>query len=106
MQGKVLTAEAVRGRTGEDADTVRRLAEQVARAGMHQIRHFYASALIRSGLSVTAVSARLGANPTLVLKTYAHLWHDDEDRTRQAIEDLFKIQPDVSQVRPNLRSLA
>ena len=58
--------------------------------GMHALRHFYASALIRSGLSVRVVSERLGhSNAAMTLNVYAHLWPDDEDRTRQAIDRLF-----------------
>ncbi|WP_157746548.1 tyrosine-type recombinase/integrase [Micromonospora inositola] len=58
--------------------------------GMHDLRHFYASALIRSGLNVRVVSARLGhSNAAMTLNVYSHLWPDDEDRTRQAIDDVF-----------------
>jgi integrase len=46
---------------------------------MHALRHFYASALIRSGLSVRVVSERLGhSNAAMTLNVYAHLWPDDE----------------------------
>lgn len=59
-------------------------------AGPHSLRHFYASALIRGGLSVTAVSKALGhANAAQTLNVYAHLWPDDEDRTRQALDELL-----------------
>jgi integrase len=58
---------------------------------LHDLRHFYASALIRAGLSVKAVSARLGhGNAAETLNTYSHLWPDDEDRTRQAIDDVLR----------------
>jgi integrase len=58
---------------------------------LHDLRHFYASALIRAGLSVKAVSARLGhGNAAETLNTYNHLWPDDEDRTRQAIDDVLR----------------
>lgn len=67
--------------------------------GFHDLRHFYASALIRAGLSVKVVSERLGhANAAMTLNTYAHLWPDDEDRTRAAIDELFRR--DVPTVRP------
>ena len=60
--------------------------------GMHAMRHFYASALIRGGLSVKVVSERLGhANAAMTLNVYAHLWPDDEDRTRQALDELLRI---------------
>lgn len=55
----------------------------------HSLRHGYASALIRSGQSVKAVAKRLGNTPAMVMSTYAHLWDDDDDRTRDAIDELF-----------------
>lgn len=56
--------------------------------GMHALRHFYASLLIRAGCSVKVVQARLGhATAAETLDTYSHLWPDDEDRTRQAVDD-------------------
>ena len=57
--------------------------------GYHGLRHFYASALIRSGQSAPTVAKRLGNSAAMVLSTYAHLWPDDDDRTRQAIDGLF-----------------
>jgi integrase len=76
-----------------------RVAAGVPEAGCHDLRHFYASALIRAGLSVRAVSDRLGhANAAMTLNTYAHLWPDDEDRSRRAIDDLFRR--DVPRLRP------
>jgi integrase len=57
---------------------------------MHALRHFYASLLIRAGCSVKVVQARLGhATAAETLDTYAHLWPDDEDRTRQAVDDVL-----------------
>jgi integrase len=54
--------------------------------GMHSLRHFYASLLIHEGCSVKVVQARLGhATAAETLDTYAHLWHDDDDRTRRAV---------------------
>lgn len=70
-------------------DAARRSAGLPA-AGMHDLRHFYASALIRAGLNVKVVSERLGhTNAAMTLNVYSHLWPDDEDRTRQAIDDLW-----------------
>jgi integrase len=58
----------------------------------HDLRHYYASLLIRRGASVKAVQSRLGhASATETLNTYAHLWPDDEDRTRVAIDDEFSL---------------
>ncbi|WP_116996190.1 tyrosine-type recombinase/integrase [Desertimonas flava] len=59
------------------------------RTGLHALRHFYASLLIRSGLSVKVVQARLGhATAAETLDTYGHLWPDDGDRTRAALDFL------------------
>ena len=55
--------------------------------GFHALRHYYASLLIRAGCSVKVVQARLGhASAAETLDTYSHLWVDDEDRTRDAVE--------------------
>jgi len=64
----------------------------------HDLRHFYASALIRHGESVKTVQARLGHKSAVVtLDTYGHLWPDSEDRTRRALDDIFG-QPDGSRL--------
>jgi len=56
----------------------------------HDLRHHYASLLIHHGESVTVVQARLGhATAAETLNTYAHLWPDSEDRTRQAVDELL-----------------
>jgi integrase len=73
--------------------TVRRAwVAAIGRAGLpagtrlHDLRHYYASVLIRAGESVKVVQARLGhASATETLNTYAHLWPADEDRTRDAV---------------------
>lgn len=55
--------------------------------GFHDLRHFYASLLIRHGESVKVVQARLGhASAAETLDTYSHLWPDSEDRTREAVD--------------------
>ena len=56
----------------------------------HDLRHFYASVLIRKGLSVNVVQARLGhALAVETLDVYGHLWPDVDDRTRQAVDELL-----------------
>jgi len=43
---------------------------------------------------VKVVSERLGhSNAAMTLNVYSHLWPDDEDRTRQAIDGLFAPAP-------------
>lgn len=59
--------------------------------GYHQLRHFYASVLIRAGESVKVVQERLGhTSATLTLDVYGHLWPEDEDRTRDAVDAVFR----------------
>lgn len=56
----------------------------------HDLRHHCASLLIRSGLSVKAIQAYLGhATAAETLDTYGHLWPDDEERIRSAIDAAF-----------------
>ncbi len=60
------------------------------RIRLHDLRHFYASALIRHGEPVTVVQARLGhSSGVRTLDTYGHLWPDDGIRTREAVDDVF-----------------
>jgi integrase len=56
----------------------------------HDLRHFYASLLINHGESVKVVQARLGhASASETLDTYAHLWPDNEERTRAAVDKIL-----------------
>jgi integrase len=56
----------------------------------HDLRHYYASLLIRHGESVKVVQARLGhATAAETLDTYSHLWPDSEDRTRDAVDSVL-----------------
>jgi integrase len=78
-----------------------RKAASVPETGMHDLRHFFASKLIAAGLSPKAVASLLGhKDATVTLRVYSHLWPDDEDRARQAIDDAFRR--DVPTVRPSL----
>jgi integrase len=57
----------------------------------HDLRHHYASLLIRHGESVKVVQARLGhASAAETLDTYSHLWPDSADRTRTAIDSVWR----------------
>lgn len=62
----------------------------VDRARFHDLRHYYASLLIRHGENVKVVQARLGhATAAETLDTYSHLWPDSEDRTREAVDSIL-----------------
>lgn len=53
----------------------------------HDLRHFYASALIAGGASVKQVQTVLGhSSATTTLQVYSHLWPGDEDRTRAIVD--------------------
>ena len=56
----------------------------------HDLRHYYASLLIRHNESVKVVQARLGhATAAETLDTYSHLWPDSDDRTREAVDEVL-----------------
>jgi integrase len=62
-----------------------------ARVGLdyryHDLRHFYASALIDGGYSVVAVQRVLGhASARITLDVYGHLWPDANDVPRTALD--------------------
>ena len=53
----------------------------------HSLRHFFASALIAGGASVKQVQIVLGhASAVITLRTYAHMWPGDDDRTRDLMD--------------------
>lgn len=64
----------------------------------HQLRHTAASLLIARGLSVVAVARYLGHSPAVCLRTYAHLWQNDEDRIRRALDEGLASAPRVTPV--------
>jgi integrase len=66
----------------------------------HDLRHYYASLLIRHNESVKVVQARLGhASAAETLDTYSHLWPDSEDRTRLAVDQVLGVEPGADSVR-------
>ncbi|WP_435589783.1 tyrosine-type recombinase/integrase [Micromonospora aurantiaca (nom. illeg.)] len=88
-----------RNRFNEDVWGPARRAAGLPEATQHDLRHCYASLLIRAGLSPTVVAKLLGhADASMTLRVYAHLWPDDDDRARKAIGDAFRR--DVPRLRP------
>ena len=58
---------------------------------MHDLRHFYASALIAGGADVVTVQRACGhRSASITLNTYSHLWPSAEDRTRSITSDLMR----------------
>jgi integrase len=79
---------------GEDT---RRLPDSVT---LHDLRHYYASLLIRHNESVKVVQARLGhASAAETLDTYSDLWPDSEDRTRLAVDEVLAAEPAADSLR-------
>ncbi|HEV8527342.1 MAG TPA: site-specific integrase [Actinomycetes bacterium] len=72
-----------------------------AGTGQHQLRHYFASALLHAGCSVQAVSEYLGhAGAVITLTTYAHLMPGSDERARAAVDAVFASDgsaPDVRQ---------
>ena len=67
----------------------------------HDLRHFYASALISGGASVKQVQTALGHSSAVVtLRVYAHLWPVHEDGMRQETDAALEALAD------NLRTTA
>lgn len=63
--------------------------------GLHAMRHYYASLLIRHGESVKTVQARLGhASAVETLDVYAHLWPDSDARSRDAVDSVLGAAAD------------
>jgi integrase len=62
----------------------------VAGIKLHDFRHYFASGLIAAGCDVVTVQRALGhGSPQVTLGTYAHLWPDAADRTRDAAAGLI-----------------
>lgn len=61
-------------------------AQHIRRAGLprirlHDVRHSYATAVIRAGVPLKVVSQRIGhANPTITLTTYQHVLPGDDEQ--------------------------
>jgi integrase len=56
----------------------------------HDLRHYFASLLIASGLDVKTVQQRLRhGSATTTLNTYGHLWPDSDERTRAAVDEVL-----------------
>lgn len=63
-------------------------------ATLHDLRHFYASVLIKNGATPKQVQMRLGhAKPSITLNVYTHLWEGEEDRTADMMEAALSDVP-------------
>jgi integrase len=61
---------------------------------LHDLRHFYASVLIKNGSTPKQVQMRLGhAKPSITLNVYTHLWEAEADRTADMMEAVLSDVP-------------
>jgi integrase len=72
--------------------------------GMHALRHLYASVLLDGGENIKVLSTYLGhSDPGFTLRTYTHLMPASEDRTRRAVDGMYRASgrapdgPDTAQ---------
>ena len=64
---------------------------------IHDLRHYYASMLIKSGLDVKSVQARLRhKSAKTTLDIYGHLWPDSDESSRAAVAAVFAERPKAS----------
>lgn len=79
------------GRAFGKARRYAKLSAEPRELRFHDLRHSFASALLRDGRDVLWVSQLLGhSDPTITLKTYAHVIHR-EDRTAEAEARLAEV---------------
>jgi integrase len=70
---------------------------------IHDLRHYFASLLIASGLDVKVVQARLRhASAKTTLDTYTHLWPDKDESARAAIGGVMAARADSLRTKPGL----
>lgn len=75
--------------------------EAQVRVTSHGLRHFAASALISGGASVKQVQTFLGhSSAVITLRTYAHLFPGDEDRTRTVLDAALSPLADFLRTTP------
>jgi integrase len=56
------------------------------RIGLHGLRHTYATAALRAGVSPEVVSKRLGhSSVTITLSIYAHVFEQDDEAAAQLV---------------------
>jgi integrase len=94
-QGKPLTRQRF-GHLWRPAARAAKLTDATG-TGMHALRHYYSSLLIRYGESVKTVQGRLGhKSATETLDTYGHMWADSDDRTREAVDSVLGSRAESS----------
>ncbi len=65
-------------------------------AGLHSLRHYFATLLIHNGASVKRVQLALGhSTPTITLNTYVGEWPDSHEQTRSIVDAALGDVPSV-----------
>jgi integrase len=63
--------------------------------GFHQLRHYFASVVLRDGVDIRTLAEYLGhSDPAFTLRVYCHLMPGSPDKMRQAIDRAFSESPD------------
>lgn len=60
--------------------------EPVSATTWHDLRHHHASVLLSAGVSPALVAERLGHDIQTLLRTYAHVIRQDDDRFRPVVD--------------------
>lgn len=86
--------------SGQSVRAARKRAGLPTTASFHDLRHFFASALIYAGCSVKQVQLALGhTSAKVTLDVYGHLWPGEEDRVRDAIGRVFRATSAAAALR-------
>lgn len=77
-------------------------AEAAGRADLrpYDLRHSFASLMIREGKSVVDVAGQLGHAPTMTLSTYAHVMADLDEEDRRSANELIDEARKQAEIRP------
>ena len=68
---------------------------------LHDLRHYFASLLIHSGLDVKVVQTRMRhESAKTTLDVYGHLWPDKDESARAAVAKVFAARADSFGLRP------
>ncbi len=74
----------------------RRRYSTTRREGIHQLRHYYASAMLAGGVSIKELAEYLGhSDPGFTLRVYAHMLPCSNDRARAVISERFSLAAEV-----------
>lgn len=93
-------------RLARDAKGAR--ADEIARLTIHDLRHSYASLMLRSGASVRTVADQMGHSDggVLVLKRYGHLYADAGVRASRAMDVMVQADLNPAPILPASDSTA